>query len=358
MLEAVLLVGGQGTRLRPLTLTTPKPMLPVAGVPFLSHQIANLREAGVYHVVLATSYQPEVFVDYFGDGSPVGVELTYVHEAEPLGTGGAIRNASSGLRSQPEDPVVVLNGDVFSRHDLAGQVSDHLRNNADVTLHLVEVDDARAYGCVPSDSVGRVTAFLEKMADPVTRWVNAGSYVFRRSVIESIPAGIVVSVERGTFPALLAEGANIRAYQENAYWLDVGTVEALVKCSADLVRDITTSSMSPGPGGESLVAEDALVSPLALIRGGSAVGSKVSVAQGADVDGSILMTGAKVGPGSVVRRSVIGNFATVGAGCVLIDCIVGDEADVPDGSTPAPGTRIEPGVGRSGDAAFTRSTER
>lgn len=121
MLEAVLLVGGQGTRLRPLTVTTPKPMLPVAGVPFLAHQICKLRDAGVSHIVLATSYKPDVFVDYFGDGSPFDVTLTYVHETEPLGTGGAIRNAAEGLRSAAGEPIVILNGDVLSGHDLAGQ---------------------------------------------------------------------------------------------------------------------------------------------------------------------------------------------------------------------------------------------
>ena len=214
MREAVVLVGGQGTRLRPLTLTTPKPLLPVAGVPFLTHQLAALRRAGVDHVVLATSYRAEVFSETFGDGAALGLELTYLTEDEPLGTGGAIRHASQGLRSAAADPVVVLNGDVLSGHDIAGQVAFHERTDADVTLHLVEVADARAYGCVPSDEDGRVTAFLEKMEHPVTRWINAGAYVFDRAVIDQIPAGRVVSVERETFPGLLAAGGEVRAWRE------------------------------------------------------------------------------------------------------------------------------------------------
>ena len=344
MLEAVLLVGGHGTRLRPLTATTPKPMLPVAGVPFLAHQISKLHDAGVDHVVLATSYKPEVFIDYFGDGSPLHIELTYVHETEPLGTGGAIRNAHRGLRSGPDEPIVILNGDVLSGHHLASQVDLHRRTDADVTLHLVEVDDARAYGCVPSDDQNRVTAFLEKMPDPVTRWINAGSYVFRRSIIDTIPDDTVVSVERDTFPRLLIHGANIRAFKESAYWLDVGTPAALVKCSADLVRGIATSSATPGPTGEALVSSNALVASDSHVHGGSAISAMASVAVGADVDGSIVMTGASVGQDSTVLRSVLGNLASVGAGCVLVDCVVGDEAVVADGLDPEPGTRFESGA--------------
>ena len=209
MLEAVLLVGGQGTRLRPLTVTTPKQMLPVAGVPLLTHQITRLRDAGVGHVVMATSYRAEAFSGYFGDGDALGVAITYAFEDEPLGTGGAIGNVSGLLRSGPDDPVVVLNGDNLSGHDLAGQLAQHHRTESDVTLHLVEVEDARAFGCVPCDDEGRVLAFLEKMPEPVTHWVNAGCYVFRRSVVDTIPSGRPVSVERETFPGLLASGGRV-----------------------------------------------------------------------------------------------------------------------------------------------------
>ena len=278
MLEALLLVGGQGTRLRPLTLTTPKPMLPVAGVPFLAHQLAKLRDSGVTHVVLATSYKPEIFADYFGDGESLGIEIAYVQETEPLGTGGAIRNASAGLHSASDAPVIILNGDVLSGHDLSGQVAQHQRTGVDVTLHLVEVPDARAYGCVPTDEQGNVTAFLEKMPDPVTRWINAGAYVFRRSVIDTIPAGRVVSVERETFPDLLATGRRIGSWKETAYWIDVGTPQALVQCSADLVQGRVRSSAVPGPAGEFLAASDAIVDQTAVLTGGTSVGPGASIA--------------------------------------------------------------------------------
>src|SRR3954464_10778665 len=181
--DAVILVGGMGTRLRPLTLSAPKPMLPTAGVPFLTHMITRIRDAGVTHVVLGTSYQAEVFETYFGDGSGLGVELEYVVETEPLGTGGAIGNVASALRG---DNVMIFNGDVLSGADLRALLAAHEANDADVTLYLTTVDDPRPLGCVPTDADGRVLAFLEKDPNPVTDQINAGTYVFKRSVVDGI----------------------------------------------------------------------------------------------------------------------------------------------------------------------------
>src|ERR1700722_3172202 len=206
-LEAIMLVGGKGTRLRPLTLSEPKPLLPTAGVPFLTHQLARAAECGITHVVLATSYRAEMFIEAFGDGTALGLSIDYVHESSPLGTGGGIRNAAGLLRGGPDDPVVVLNGDVLSAHDLPAQVDLHRKKEAAVTLHLVPVDAPSRYGCVPTDASGRVTAFLEKTPNPVTNQINAGCDVFRRSVIDQIPAGQVVSVERETFPSLIEADA-------------------------------------------------------------------------------------------------------------------------------------------------------
>lgn len=339
--EAVLLVGGEGTRLRPLTLTTPKPLLPVAGLPFLSHQLAALRQAGVDHVVLATSYRAEVFEETFGDGSPVGLRITYLHEDVPLGTGGAIRHAAGGLRSGPDEPVVILNGDVLSGHDLSGQVDFHCSVDADVTLHLVEVADARAYGCVPTDEEGRVTAFLEKMENPVTSWVNAGAYVFRRSVIDAIPAGEVVSVERHTFPALLASGRDVRAWKETAYWCDVGTPEALVRCSADVVLGVAPSAALMVPHGQAWFGDADRPPVEAQVFGGSSIGAGVHIGPGAVIDASIVMAGAVIGAGATVTRSAVGSEAEIGSAAVVVDCVLGDRAQVPAGTTLAPGTRVE-----------------
>lgn len=341
MREAVLLVGGQGTRLRPLTLTTPKPLLPVAGLPFLTHQLAALRQAGVDHVVLATSYRAEIFQETFGDGSPVGLRITYLHEDVPLGTGGAIRNAAPGLRSGPDDPVVILNGDVLSGHDLAGQVDYHVTVDADVTLHLVEVADARAYGCVPADDEGRVSAFLEKMDNPVSSWINAGAYVFRRSVIDVIPAGQVVSVERDTFPGLLESGRDVRAWKESAYWCDVGTPEALVRCSADVVLGVAPSAALMVPHGQAWFGDADRPPTDVQVFGGSSIGAGVHVGSGAVIEASIVMAGAVIGAGATVTRSAIGSEAVVGDGAVVVDSVVGDHAKVAAGTSPAPGTRVE-----------------
>src|SRR5699024_7021703 len=201
--DAVILVGGQGTRLRPLTVGTPKPMLPTAGVPFLEHLLGRIRAAGMTHVVLGTSYKAEVFEEHFGDGSDLGLDIEYVVEDEPLGTGGGIRNVADKLRF---DTQMVFNGDVLGGTDLGAILAQHAEKEADVTMHLVRVPDPRAFGCVPTDDDDRVLEFLEKTQDPPTDQINAGCYVFRREIIENIPAGRAISVEREIFPALLDDG--------------------------------------------------------------------------------------------------------------------------------------------------------
>ena len=270
-LEAIMLVGGKGTRLRPLTLSAPKPLLPTAGVPFLAHQLARAAGCGISHVVLATSYRAEMFTEAFGDGAAFGLSIDYVYESEPLGTGGGIRNAAAELRGRPDDPVVILNGDVLSGHDLPAQIDLHRKKDAAVTLHLLPVDDPSRYGCVPTDGAGRVTAFLEKTPNPVTNQINAGCYVFRRSVIDAIPAGQVVSVERETFPQLISSGAVVMGYAENAYWLDVGTPEAFVQGSCDVVLGRVVPGARPGAPGEFLVLEQARVAAGAQLSAGTTV---------------------------------------------------------------------------------------
>lgn len=344
MTEAVILVGGKGTRLRPLTVNTPKPLLQVGGVPFLAHQLAQLREAGIVHVVLATSYRAEVFEQTFGDGSAHGVQLDYVVETEPLDTGGAIRNIAGALTGGPGDAVVVLNGDILSGHDLTAQLAVHAESDADVTLHLIEVEDARAFGCVPVDERGFVTAFLEKMAEPVTNVVNAGCYVFRRSVVDAIPAGRRVSVERETFPGLLAAGAVVRGYVESAYWRDLGNPTAYVEGSADLVLGRLPSAALPGPVGEALVLSGARVAQSAIVHGGSVVAAGAVVGPGATVDASVLLDDAVVGEGAVVRRSTVGAGARVGARTTVTDAVVGDGADTGVDNELAAGLRLWTGA--------------
>jgi len=360
-LEAIMLVGGKGTRLRPLTLSAPKPLLPTAGVPFLTHQLARAAACGITHVVLATSYRAEMFTEAFGDGSALGLSIEYVCETSPLGTGGGIRNAAARLRGGPDDPIVILNGDILSAHDLSAQVDLHRKRDAAVTLHLVEVDDPSRYGCVPTDAAGRVTAFLEKTPNPVTNRINAGCYVFRRSVIDEIPAGRVVSVEHETFPGLISADEVVMGYHESAYWLDVGTPEAFVRGSCDLVLGRMPSTAvpepepqpEPGPGSpggpagagrEFLLLGDAQVAHDAHLSGGTVAGAGAMVGAGAVVHGSVLFDEATVGSDAVVRDSIVGRAATIANGVVLDGVVIGDGAFIGPGNELARGLRVWPGV--------------
>jgi mannose-1-phosphate guanylyltransferase len=325
--EAVILAGGLGSRLWPLTARRPKHLLPVAGVPFLLHQLAKLASVGVDHVVLATSYRADDFEPVLGDGSALGLRISYVTEVEPLGTGGGLRHAATSLRSAPQEPVVVLNGDQLSSHDIARQAGRLAERDVDGCLHLIEVGDPTAYGCVPTDADGRIVAFVEKSPDPVSNQINAGCYVLRRRVIEAIPEGRVVSIERETFPGLLNDGRLLVGYREAAYWQDVGTPKALVEASCDLVRGIAASPAHPNPPAERMI-DDATVSHPDLVGGGSAIGPGVRVGPEVVVDASVLMSGARVEAGAEVIGSVVGPGARVGSRTRLRNAAVGDAAAV------------------------------
>lgn len=294
MAIGILLVGGFGTRLKPLTNETPKPMLPVGGLPVTEHQLLAAKKAGIDTVILATSYLSEVFTPYFGDGSKWGMKLLYALEKEPLGTGGAIRNAAELVGfSDTNEEFVIFNGDVLSRHNIAAQLALHKEREADATLHLIEVADARAFGCVPTDTAGRVTDFLEKMDNPVTNDINAGCYVFSPSVISEIPEGEVVSIERETFPQLVNSGRPIYGYREQSYWLDIGTPAALFKGSRDFV------------GGDFLAGVGTEIAAGSSVTGGSSIG-----------------TGSNIGSGCIISNSIIGDGVVVGENCTITDSFI------------------------------------
>jgi mannose-1-phosphate guanylyltransferase len=340
-LDAIVLVGGVGTRLRPLTLSAPKPMLPTAGVPLLTHLLSRIRDAGINHIVLGTSYRAEVFSDHFGDGSALGIELEYVIETEPLGTAGAIRNVASRLRG---DTAVIFNGDVLSGLDLRALLKQHAASAADVTLYLTRVPDARAFGCVPTAADGRVKAFLEKDPEPISDQINAGVYVFSRSVLEAIPVGRPVSVERETFPALLAAGARVFGHLDTSYWRDLGTPADFIAGSADLVQGRAPSGALPGPVGPALVLDGASVAPDAVLSGGTTVGAGCVVEAGAVLDGAVLFDGAVIGPGAVIRSSVVGSSASIGAEAVLVGAVIGDRARIGSRVELLGGARVWPDV--------------
>ena len=310
MAIGILLVGGFGTRLKPLTNQTPKPMLPVGGLPVTEHQLLAAKKAGITTVILATSYLSEVFIPYFGDGSKWGMQLKYAVEKEPLGTGGAIRNAAELIDLEAakaaHEEFVIFNGDVLSHHSIATQLEFHRKNKADVTLHLINVEDARAFGCVPTDKDGRVTAFLEKMDNPVTKAINAGCYIFSPSVISDIPLNKVVSVERETFPNLVDSGRPVFGYNEQSYWLDIGTPAALFKGSRDLVN----GAFAAGKG--------TTFGPDSLATGGSSIGANCDIGQGVTIDNSIIGDGVKIGDGAQIRDSFILHGSKVQASAQIV----------------------------------------
>jgi mannose-1-phosphate guanylyltransferase len=326
-------------------VTTPKPLLPVAGRPFIEHQLDRLRAAGIGHVVLATSYRPDVFASYAG-GATDGIDLELVTETEPMGTGGGIRNVVERLRGQPDDPVVVLNGDVVSDHDIGRQLTEHHATGAAVTLHLTVVDDARAFGCVPTGADGRVEAFIEKSDNPPSNQINAGCYVFRRSVIDTIPAGRPVSVERETFPALLEAGERLQGYVDTAYWLDIGTPTAYIRANRDLASR----------QGEALIADDARIVADAVVTGGSVIAPGVTIGSGAVIDGSVVLDGASIGEGVQLLSSAIGKFARIGSDTVVEDSVVGDNARIGTRNELRNGMRVWPEV-QIADAAVRFSSD-
>ena len=344
-MEAILLVGGQGTRLRPLTISTPKPMLPVAGYACTEHQIALARQAGVSRIILGTSYRAEVFEKHFGHGENVGVELVYAVEDEPLGTGGAIRNAAKYLTCGPNDPVVVFNGDVLTGLDIAGLVQKWRDTNADVALYLTRVEDPRAYGLVPTDSSGRVLDFLEKPTTPeeiVTDQINAGCYIFRRSVIDSIPSDRPVSVERETFPELLAADRMVIGVVDDGYWLDLGTPLAFAKGSADLVRGIAPSPLLTGRTGEALIEPTAKVDASASIAGGTYIGHNAVVGAGAVINGSVIFANVEVGSGTHIANSIVSTDAQIRSDCQIVDTVIAERAVISGGKNLESGTLVFP----------------
>ncbi len=346
-LEAILLVGGQGTRLRPLTLSAPKPLLPTAGVPFLAHLLARAAAGGVTHVVLATCYKADMFAACLGDGSAFGLSIDYVTEDVPLDTAGGIRNAApfAARHAAPSDPVVVFNSDVLSGHDLGAQVDLHGKTDAAVTLHLVEVADPSRFG-VRADRRDRARDRVPgEDAGP-------GDQPDQRRLLR-VPArghrpdpgrapgfgraGDVPGTDRGGRARHGLPRVGVLAGRRDA--ADVRS--RLVRPGA---RAAARARPGPGPAGPSLVLAGASVAADASVAGGTVVGAGASVGAGATVFGSVLFDGASVGEGAVVRDSIVGRGAVVAPGAVLDGAVVGDGAFIGPGNELARGIRIWPGV--------------
>jgi mannose-1-phosphate guanylyltransferase len=335
--KAIVLVGGLGTRLRPLTLDTPKQLLPIVDRPMLEWVVAGLAAHGVDEVVLSVGYRPDAFREAYPDDCCAGVALRYAVEPEPLDTGGAIRFAA--VEAGVAERFLVVNGDVLTDLDVSALIAFHEARDAEATLALHKVDDPSRYGVVPTDDDGRVIAFVEKPppGEAPTDLINAGTYVMEPSVVDRIPAGRRVSIERETFPAMVEDGRLYARDDAGVYWLDTGTPLAYVHAQIDLIEGRR--------GARDFVAID----PTAVIDGAvirnSVVGRGASIGAGAVLERAVVLDGATVGEGARVVESVVGPDATVGAGVVLTGgTLVGRGADVAAG-TEAHDARIPEGEG-------------
>ena len=317
-MQAVILVGGFGTRLRPLTFTTPKPLLPIANVRQLEHLIASLGSAGVTRAVLALGFKPEPFFQAFPDGSCAGVELHYAVEPEPLDTAGAIGFAArdAGIDST----FIVMNGDILSDLDLSALVAFHRSKGAEGTLHLTPVDDPSQYGVVETDGEGWVRRFVEKPQPGETdsRVINAGTYVLEPSVLDRMPPMQRLSIERAVFPAMVADG-RLAAMATDDYWIDTGRPDTYLKANLDLI-DGTRSLILSSVGPNAHVAATASVTRSVIGEGARVEGGSVLV-------DSVVLPGAQVGPAVRLGRSLV--MGTVGEGASLVDCVVGADGVVP-----------------------------
>jgi mannose-1-phosphate guanylyltransferase len=312
-MRAVVLVGGFGTRLRPLTLTTPKPMLPVGHVPIIERLVDNLSKGGVNDVTLALGFKPEPFIEAFPNGTCNGVMLHYAVEPEPLDTAGAIRFAAefSGI----DETFVVANGDVLTDLDIASLVDFHRQRAAEATIHLIAVDDPSAFGVVATDEHGLVVRFVEKPAPGTepSNLINGGTYVLEPSVLGRIPAGRKVSIEREVFPDVVASG-RLYAMATDDYWIDAGSPALYLQANLDLIDGTRDDYRCAG------VQSGAGVDPTATVSG-SVVGEGATIAAHAQVTDSVVLAGAVVGRRAVVANSVI--MGRIGEGASVTDVVLG-----------------------------------
>ena len=323
-MRAVVLVGGFGTRLRPLTYTTPKPMLPVCHRPVIEHLVAHLGRAGITEVTLALGFKPEVFVDAFPDGTCAGVALRYAVEPEPLDTAGAIKFAAE--HAGIDGTFVVVNGDVLTDLDVGGLVAFHRAHGAEGTLHLIPVADPSAFGIVAIDSSGRVETFVEKPppGEALSNLINAGTYVLEPSVLSRIPAGRKVSIERETFPSMVEEGT-LYAMPSDVYWIDTGKPDEYLQANLDVLdgRRAHAEVMAA-------VHVEAMIAPGAVVEH-SVVGAGAVVESDATVRDSVVLPNAVVAAGAHVSASIVAG--RVGKCATITDVVVGAEGDVADGTT-------------------------
>jgi mannose-1-phosphate guanylyltransferase len=324
-MRAVVLVGGEGTRLRPLTLTTPKPLIPVMDRRFLDLVLDLLARHGVREVVLSSPYLEETFRPFVASRRDHLPAVRWITETEPLGTGGAVVNALDHLGA--DDLVFALNGDILTDLDLNAMLEFHRRRGASVTISLTHVEDARPFGLVLTEADGRVSEFLEKPADPIPGDVNAGTYLIDPAVLHGFARGEALSIERQIFPAVIADGRPVYGFVSDAYWMDLGTPQKYLQGHFDIFEGRVRGLEYPAPW----VHETADVHLRAHLGRWVAVGAGAAVEEDATVEDSVVHPGGRIGAGARVVSSIVGATALVGAGATVVDSVLGEGAEVPAG---------------------------
>jgi mannose-1-phosphate guanylyltransferase len=361
-MQAVLLVGGEGTRLRPLTYNTVKAMVPVLNRPFLEHMILYLRSHGINEIVITVCYLPDHIERYFGDGTGLGVRLVYVMEETPLGTAGAVKNAERYL----EDTFLVFNGDIFTQIDLTAMVAFHKEKKSKATIALTPVDDPTSYGVVETEADWRLRRFLEKPSrdEVTTNLINAGIYVLDRQVLQDAPAGTHLMFEHHLFPGLVARGEPVYGYRSEAYWIDMGTPAKYLQLHRDLLRQKTAAGLFVPAGraqpdgvaqsaidptasmeGPVLIGSGTTVGPHVRIQGPTAIGERCVIAEGATIESAVLWRDVSVGRQATLKGCVVGDGCRIGDnGAIDEGCVVGDGVSLAQGAHLPPDSRIDPGT--------------
>jgi mannose-1-phosphate guanylyltransferase len=358
-MQALILAGGEGTRLRPLTSTIPKPVVPLVGRPFISYMLQWLRGHGVEDAILGCGFMADAVREVLGDGSSLGMRLRYLEEPKPLGTGGALKFAEELL----DERFFMLNGDVLTDIDLTAQLEQHERTGARATLALYPVEDPSAYGLVRCGPDGSVSEFIEKpgLDELDTSLINAGVYILERDVLDGMaPAGTNVSIEREVFPALVGNG--LYGYESSGYWMDIGTPDRYLKATYDILEGKVSTEVGRELGDHGLalvdgsavegrvvapvlVAAGCSVAPRALVGDRSVLGEGVKISERARVEASVLLEGVAVGAGTTISASIIGPWVSIGEECRIEGgVVVGEGVRIGSGNTLAAGARIFPGV--------------
>jgi mannose-1-phosphate guanylyltransferase len=339
-LQAVVLVGGEGTRLRPLTLETPKPMVPIMNVPFLEWTLRRLKEAGIDDVILPAGYLPEEITKYFGDGKSLGLNIRYVIEESPLGTAGAIKNVAQYITG----PFFVLNGDVLTSLDLRAMMDFHKKKAGMGVLHLIKVEDPSAFGCVVHDPEGKVQKFVEKpkREEAPTNEINAGTYLLDPAILDLIPDGRAVSIERETFPAVINGTKPLYAYTTDDYWLDLGKPDAYLNAHRDIFLDDMPMGIgdgAEGPGAKGVpassvvhpvyIGRDVVIAPDARVGPFTVLGDGCKIGAGAVVSDSLLWDAVVVGAQATIENAIVASRVQIGKGArVLSGAVIGHDAQI------------------------------